>query len=406
MSLVEFKKKKKPKNRLVIGIAVCVILLIILGITRNIFGIGYRTTTAEPDILLDKIDGTGLVIKSENVYDSSSSGSIEFLKEEGSKVAVGEQIISVTTGNKELVEQLEILDKQIQDLGIDYYSDEENVNILEIIQEKINQENYNDIYEYLEGLDSGSENLIGENLESLLIKREELVSKIESSRKTTSSNQSGILSYEVDGYEEVLKPQDFESYKYDSLELDKVKENLEKKIGFNDEEGVNSLYKIIYDYVWFIAFQIDNDRILEFDEGQVYTIRTGENESLRGRIVAVNLDKSKGVIVIEFRDKLHEYYNKRIIDLSLIVKETRTYKIPSQAIVEKDGQVGVYINHIYGIVRFVPVNIVKEEEKITHISRGNNDAYITIEGEEVKTVTQFDEIFLNPSNIEEEQILR
>lgn len=407
MSIVKFKKNKNPRNKIVIGIASFALLLIILSITRTIFGMGYRTIRAEADVLVDRIDGTALVIKSEKVYDIKNSGSVEFLKEEGMKVAVGEDIIRVTNINEDLDQQLDIVEKQLSDLGIDYYSKEENLNLLEDIQEKINLGNYNDINEYLEDLDiSKDSNLVAENLESLLIRQEELKSQIDNSNRSSSSDVSGILSYEIDGYEDVLKAQDFENYRYDSLDFSKITEKLKENTKTDEAKATNTQYKIIDDYIWYIAQKIEDERILEFEEGQVYNIQISEEGPLRARIVVVNSEETKGVILLEIRDKLHEYYDRRIIDLSLIKNETNTYKLPSRSIVEKDGKAGVYINHIYGMVRFVPVNIVGEYDDITHVSRGNNDAYITIDGEEVRTITQFDEIFLYPSNIEEDQILR
>lgn len=408
MSLVEFKKKKNPKNKIVIAIAIILFFMIILTITRTMFGISNKTITANPSKVLDKIDATGLLIKSEKLYNSPTSGGLEPIQEEGKKIAVGKKVANIGTKNQDIVAQLESVEKQIDELGINYYSEEDNANLLEDIQEKISQGNYTDINAYLEdkATSNDKKNLVAENLEALLKKQKELNKLVDESSITIFSEHSGILSYELDGYEEILIARDLENYSYTALDFDKISKNIKKNEGIGDVGGGDPIFKIIDDYIWHLALKIEDERILDFEEGQTYDIKLGHEEWLRGKIVAINLDDSKGVIIIEFKDKLHEYYKNRIMEVSLIKSETSAYEVPSSSILEKDGQAGVYINSIYGIVKFIPVNIIKESEGVTYVERGNNEAYIDIEGKEVRTITQFNEIFLNPSNVEENQILK
>lgn len=408
MSLVEFKRKKNPKNKIIIGISAFVLLLIIFSLTRTIFGIGYRTTNANPSTIFDRTDVTGLVIKSEKVYNSTSTGKIEYIEEEGAKVPVGREIMNVTTTNEEISEQLNSIEKQIEELGINYYSEGDNPNLLEDIQKKINEGNFNDINDFLEEKDmiDDNDNLVSENLEALLVKRNELNELLDGANITSLSKDSGILSYKIDGYEEILKTQGFENYIYKALDFDEISKNINNTSNNDETTGGSPLFKIIDDYIWYIALKFEDEEVLEFEEGQVYNIQLSDSETLKGRIVAINLDGSKGVIVVEFKDKLHDFYNDRIIDVSIIKSETNSYEIPTRSIIEKDGQTGVYINHIYGIVKFVPVKTLYDYDDITYVERGNNEAYINIEGEEVRTITQFDEIFLNPSNLEENQIFK
>lgn len=408
MSLVEFKKKKDPKNKIIIGIGLVVGLLIIFSISRAIFGIGYRTSNAIPTTLYDKVSLTGLIIKSEKIYNSTASGSVEYIENEGEKVSVGKEIVNIVATNEDILAQLDEVEKQIEELGIDYYSNEEDSSLLDEIQKKISQGNYNDINEFLKDKDINNEsnNLISDNLETLLIKQKELKQLVDGSSIAIYSNDSGLVSYKIDGYEEILKPINFENYKYNALDFKEIET---KMVSSKDNEvisGGKPLFKIIDDYHWHIALKFEDERILEFEEGQSYNIQFNDDEIVRGRIIAINLEDSKGVIVFEFKDKLHEYFNERVMEASLIKSQTNSLQIPTSSIVDKDGQAGVYINHIYGIVRFVPVNILEEDGDITYLDRGDSEAYISIGDEKVRTITQFDEVFINPSNLEENQILK
>lgn len=410
MALVEFKRNKNPKNKIVMGITAFIVLIILVGLTRTIIGIGHKTITPNPTVLFDEIEGRALVIKSEKVYKSGGTGSIEHLASEGDKVPVGLEIVKISTSNEEIKSQLESVEKQLEELGIEHYSDEENSGLLEDIQKKISQGNYSDISSYLENLEASEENdnLISEKLEGLLKKQNELSGFLEELKIPTLSEDSGIVSYKIDGYEEILKPTDFEKYTYDTLDFDTIEEKLVSEESKETTTGGSPIFKILDDYTWYLALKIEDERILEFEEGQVFDFRLNDEGTTIGRLVAVNVNDSNGVLVIRFRDKLYEFYENRIMDISLIKSESNSFEIPSRSIVTKDGQAGVYINHIYGVVRFVPVLILYEDEEndITYVDRGNSKAYITIDGEEVRTVTQYDEVFLNPNNFKEDQILK
>lgn len=408
MTVVEFRKKKKPKNKIALGICALIILLFFFLIGKYISGLKYRTTTAEPFLFLERIEGTGLVIRSEKVYSSTSSGSIKYLVNEGEKVPVGHGIVSISSSRDEILAQIENLEKQIDDLNINHYSSEGNINILEDIQEKVVHGDYNGIYEYLDERISNEEDktLIAENLESLLKKQDELEQVLEASSIINYSANAGIISYEIDGLEDILKPKGFENYTYEYLDSENI--NMEEK-EFNPTKkvvGGSPIFKIIDDFVWHLAIKVDDGRILEFEEGQVYRVELTDKHSLKGKIVKINRDNAKGVIVIEFKDGLHEFYNERFMKVSIIKSQTNTYKLPTDCIIQKDGQDGVFINHIYGLVKFVPVNIIHEEDDIAYVGQGNNNGNITLNGEEVKTINKFDEIFLYPSNLEEYQIIR
>lgn len=410
MALVEFKRKKNPKNKIVIGITALIVLIIVVGLTRTIIGIGHRTVTPKPTVLYDEIEGRGLLIKSEKLYKSRATGNIDYVANEGDKVAVGHEIVNISTSNEEIKSQLESVEKQLEELGIEHYSHESDSGLLEDIQKKISQGNYSEVSSYLEDLEASDENgnLISEKLEELLKKQNELSSHLEDLKLATLSEDSGIVSYNIDGYEEILRPADFEKYTYDTLDFKTIEENLADKSSNESTTGGNPIFKIIDDYTWYIALKIEDERILEFEEGQVFDIKLDDEVTALGRITAINENKSNGVMVIRFRDKLFEFYDNRLMDISLVKSKSNSFEIPSRSIIIKDGQAGVYINHIYGVVRFVPVLILYEDEEndITYVDRGNSKAYITIDGEEVRTVTQYDEVFLNPNNFKEDQILK
>ncbi len=96
-------------------------------------------------------------------------------------------------------------------------------------------------------------------------------------------------------------------------------------------------------------------------------------------------------------------YDERFVNFDIIKYKHNGYKIPTKAIVEKDGIKGVYIKEISGIVKFKPVEIIKEEDKFVYVSSGENNTIVIKGGQDkpVKTITVFDEILLNTKGVKE-----
>ena len=112
-------------------------------------------------------------------------------------------------------------------------------------------------------------------------------------------------------------------------------------------------------------------------------------------------------MIIKFSDKLHDYYNNRFPEVEIIKDKIDGLKIPTKAIIDKDSIKGVYIKDKSGIVKFRPIKIIGEEGNDTYVDSGNSNGNITLESVEkaVQTITLFDEIFINTTNIKEGQII-
>ena len=94
--------------------------------------------------------------------------------------------------------------------------------------------------------------------------------------------------------------------------------------------------------------------------------------------------------------------------MNIIKSKNYVYVVPSQAIAILENREGVYIKELNGIVRFRPIKILYQNELETFVDIGDNKGYIEVEDnvDLVKTITLFDEVILNPQNIEDGQILK
>ncbi len=422
MTYEERKKRRLIKKRLR-GIIVIVFLVYL--IIRSIpiaLAKNAKTILPEQDILIKSIETQGILIKSEKVYTTVGGIDGNAQKLEGKRVPVGYKVANVSllrdvSGLKEELKEIEdtinILSKSDKELEL-FEKDKMKVqesqeNLVKTLQEKINNSDYSSIREIKEGLEQSSDKiadlspsttLIGQSLDSLNKRKEDILEEINSNTVMYTTSTAGILSFKVDGYENLYIPKDFENYTYENLDIPKELKRKEE----NDFTG----FKIIDNFQWYMGLKIDDIKNLkEYEVGDFLHIRIKDDDrELTGRIVAINKSGNKMVVILRFNAYLEDYFDLRFPSVDIILSEKKGFKIPTKSILDKEGQKGVYIKEFNGIVKFRPISIIDSNKDYTFVNIGKN-GYIDIKGYEkpVQTINLYDEIFLNPSIIEEGQIL-
>jgi len=421
----EKKQKGKKGRRLFRGIII--FLICILSIFRSVPSIlanNAKTILPEKGTLIDTISSQGYFIKKETVIKSKNAGQLEKLSIEGERLAAGKEIaiIKSSNDNSHLIQELELVENYIEALKktqneTKFILEEKTkiedlkIDLISEIQSSVSQENFQEIYLLKEQLAlyqektedmAFSNTLAGQSLEKLENKRDEIISILENNNIKYYSPHGGIVSYNIDGYEEIFLPKDFENYTYDNLALKKASQKQEKTKVLLD----TPICKVIDNFEWYLAMKIEDINEIEgFEIGSTINVILGiDKHEIKGRITAINETKDKAVIVARFNTMLHEFYDLRISDVKIIKSKKEGYKIPTKAIVEKDTVKGVYIKDKSGIVKFRPVNIIGEDSNYTYVDIGDN-GYIKIQDDPVRTITLFDEVFVNTKNIKEGQIL-
>ena len=245
------KNRTSKKRNLFLGIFLAVAVFLLLRYIQTVFGFTNKTVMPERSVLYKKSNAEGFVIKDEVVYKAEGSGQVNKKIPEGERVPVGTeiaQINSVKDTSQLMTELKEIEDKITVLLNTEVAAingedssdgDADYDSFLEDIQSNINNEKYNSINEnkdLLQKKDSTSDKtLIEQSLESLLEKKEFIKKQINGGDLRFYAKRAGIVSYEIDGYENVLKPVEFENYTYEKLNIktaDNVKsDNLDVTVG-------------------------------------------------------------------------------------------------------------------------------------------------------------------------------
>ncbi len=393
-------------------------LYIIFRSIWNVFGINAKTVLPEQHLVVESIEARAVLIKDETVYYTDVPIEETEKKNEGEKIPVGYQIANInlledsTTRNLELerIEQAIMLKTQTPE-ELEYIRanntkiKKEQYAIAESIQDNI--EKFARVKELKKGLKANNHKIVDldsknefmeYDLETLNKLKSEKENEIKMNSVVYKSDQSGIISYELDGYEEEFKLENFKNYKFEDFQED---ENIEAKDG----------YKVIDNFYWYLSVLIDEpEEVADYKVDDLMTVIIGEQkDSLTGKIVEINNYSGKKAILIRFNSHLEDNYMDRFVDLEIIKSRSDGFRIPNKCITEKDGQQGVYIKEFNGIVRYRPVIVMSSDSDYSYIVKGNAgyETYIVLkEGDDpLKTVTMYDEILLNPKRVSEGEII-
>ncbi|NLC03714.1 MAG: hypothetical protein GX787_05460 [Tissierellia bacterium] len=430
MSYNKRKRKRLIKSSFRIAIISFIFIYLIFRSVPIFLANTAKTILPVEELVVNKISSEGVIIKNEIVYKAEGTGELDSKIKEGERVPAGIEIanINLLEDTSQLkLELIEIensilyLSKADTDSEVIQAENTEILNkqnkLIETLQIAINLGNYGQVIASkaeLELYNTNPRDIViankyaDQSLESLQQERDELLEKINSNNIRYYTTNSGIVSYNIDGFESLYLPQDFENYTYDKINIENInKDTIDEN---NVKEG-SAVFKMIDNFQWYIAIKIEDIKdIVDYEINQnIWVQLENDEKEISGRIIAINLTDNKAVIVIRFNDYLHEFYNLRFLNVHIIQSKTNALKIPSKVVIEKDGQKGVYIKEINGIVKFRPIIVLSEDEdnEFTYIQRGDDKGYIQLPGLEntSKTVLLYDEIFISTNNIKEGQIL-
>ena len=406
------KNRKRRQAFRIIIIIIFIFLYLILIAVPSLLATNAKTILPEKGLLIEKLSVDGVMIKHETLVKATNNGEIDISSVEGKRLAAGTEIANINSQNDtsslkqellQIEQSISALKKSTTDTSL-VINEKEKIedlreSLLNKLQNMIISGKYDEIYLLKEELAlyedkaqdiSLSNTLVGQSLENLESKRDSIKDVINENHVKYYTSHGGIISYDIDGFEEVLLPKEFENYTFDKLELNN---ELEKNSNKSNISVGEPFCKIIDNFQWYIALKIKD--IKEIEDVEVnkslrITIK-GYDQELIGKIIAINTKGNKAVIVIELNTMLHDYYNLRFLDVEIIKLKKEGYKIPNKAIVEKDSLQGVYIKNKSGIVKFNPINIFGQDSNYTYV--------------DINDISLFDEIFINPNSIKEGQIL-
>ncbi len=406
------KRKIKPKKVVLLVLFAILALAILIAIGIAIIGLIQNPTNTfivENGTLSSEENAVGYVLRDETVVQGQNyKNGMEKLKTEGEKVAKGEPIFRYyTSGEEELKKKIAELDSKLQEalsnqkdlLPNDTKSLEREIDAK--LDELYQVNDIQKIREYKKDINSyitkrakmvGELSPSGSYIRSLIDKRNEYATELNSGSEYISAPQSGIVSYRIDGLEEVLsaKTQDFSYLSIETLE------NLNLKTGqiiaTSEEAG-----KIINNFKCYIAIPLSSENAKEATVGDNVMLRLASSKEVEATIEYIAKEGKSQLIVFSVEEQVEELINYRKISVDVVWWSYSGLKIPNSAIVYENDLAYVVRNRL-GYLDKLLVKIKKQNEKYALVTSYEPQELkeLGISYSSTKKISLYDEILIHP----------
>ena len=370
------------------------------------------TVYVEMGQIQEEETAVGYIIRDETVLkgDNYKNG-IEQIKTEGEKVAKGEAIFRYYSNNEEnLVEKIKELDVKIDEaMSKTENSPSSDTKVLEEridtkIEELYDESDLKKIQENKQDISSsmtrkakitGENSPAGSYLKKLIDERSKYENELNDGAEYLTADRSGVVSYRVDGYEDVLTPDDFSKYTKEFLE------NLNLKTGqiipTSSESG-----KIIDNYSCYIVSVLDSENAKNAEVGDELKLRLPSGTEVEAEIVYKTIEDNESILTFKITEKVEELISYRKMSFSVIWWSDRGMKIPNSAIQyeEKNGnQVPYVIRTRVGYEDKILVKILNSNGKYSVVTNYTSEdleelGYTSTEIRNSLNISIYDEILI------------
>lgn len=374
------RKKRRPKYGRII-ISLLVFGLFIYSVVRlgiDLFYEEQSTYLVTVGNLNIENQYSALVLRNEMVVDTNLTGKITYFVNEGDTVDKNTQVAEIFNDGTEVIEtastERELNRKKIE---FDYNLLEYDITTLknDILFKMASNEYWEvptlkrDLILKLERLDklqeenkflsnrttSYSEKTIGEGI------------LLEGQKQAIYSPASGVITYKTDGYEDFLTIDNLYNINYDEISAFAYDES---SLVRNVVKPKDKLFKIVDHSNYFISVIVSNDEIDTYKNIQSISVVI-EGKTLKGDVYDVFTNQKDAVAVIHLRDRFDSFFNKRMVQCSVIRENYRGLKIHMDSIVNQEGVIGVYVVDPERKLTFIPIKIL-----------GYDDAYAIVYNEQ------------------------
>ncbi|WP_312811240.1 HlyD family efflux transporter periplasmic adaptor subunit [Sedimentibacter sp.] len=397
-------------------IAVCIVIYIFQSLHGSV-----ETIVAEKGDLENIIKAEGIIVKDERIYNATLDGSVTYYYEEGSKVKQGQLIANLNTDSNSVQ-----INKQIAEIEAAINSKKKNSESAasteslalyeDNIQASILKSELDNMYDIVGQVDNNGALSVNQDIydsydiNQLENMKKDLEKSISTNKVPYYSAKAGIITYKIDGLEEVYNIDDV----YNLTASSTLKKEYTTSDKFNKEtvSANEGILKIIRNFDYYIAATVDNEKAKLFTEDKYIKTRIhsdGHYHEVWGFIKKINYGSEQSVLILYFDDYFYKIYDKRYVDLELITDIYEGIKINTKSLTEKDGMTGVYVQDASNIIKFFPVEIIGMDENFTIVALGeyvekDERRLIKINEKNYFTVKIFDKVILEPEMVYEGQI--
>lgn len=410
------EKRKISKSKVIAATVIFAIILIyVIYYTVKLVQNPTNTFIVTNGKISQEENDIGYIVREETVIKGQNyKNGMAKIKNEGEKVAKGDSVFRYySSGEENLKSKIAELDVEIQELMQNekgnYPSD------AKLLESQIEKEldsicqvnNAQKIQEYKKSINtyitrkaklSSPSNT---KLKELLNQREEYENKLNSDSENVNATESGIVSYRVDGLENVLTVDDFS--KLNNSFLQELNLKTGQTVASSEEMG-----KIINNYECYIVFNSNTNEAKNSKVGDTLKIRLQNSDAVKATIENI-IDEGNGskTIAIKITNDVEKLISYRKISFDIIWWDAEGFRIPNEAIKEKDGLAYVVRNR-NGYYNKMLVKILKQNDEFCIVRQYKTEellglGFTNAQIYDMRNIALYDEIVLNPTD---EQILQ
>ena len=357
----------------------------------------------------------GYIIRDETVVKGENyKNGMEKIVDEGSKVAKGESIFRYySQGEDSLKKKIEELDIQIEEAMknsendlfssdikmLDNQIDNELIKINQVTSIQEIQEIKRTLNNYItkKAKIAGEYSPKGSHLNNLINERNQYERELTDGSEYILSSCSGVVSYRIDGMEEVLTIGDMSKYNEEFLNGLNLKTG--QIISSSNEQG-----KVINNFICYIAFTSKTKEAIDSKVGDVVKIVLPSGKCIKASIDnKIDEDDNKVTIILKFTEGIEELSMHRKNTFEIIWWNEEGYKVPNSSLIYENDL--CYVNRIrMNKITKVLVKVKKQGEYYSIISNYSVSELNEMNlDEEISTsILLYDEIILKPNEEENE----
>ena len=203
--------------------------------------------------------------------------------------------------------------------------------------------------------------------------------------------KTGVYSGFIDGYEKLLSPKNMT--KVSASDLAKISEKDLVETPTRKITKGEPMFKVASNAKWYILFMLPNKEAEKYDGESDFKVIIGEDEEDQDLIYSYlykKVKKGNKTLVILQTNRYYENYTKLRTCKAKIIRDTASgIFITKSSVREKDGKKGVMVKNTLGEFEFKPIKIITTKEDMYVVEKSY---YYDDKGEYVETVSTYDQV--------------
>lgn len=362
------RKAKIDKKYLVISSLLVILLFLFCFLKKSAYIVASET--------INRVYATeAVIVKNETLVNSPADGDLKLLVEAGERVRVNAPLFTLITDmeQKKIYEdELLEVDKKLNAI-LNETDQNFNIGIIDKsiedtkqkLTEAVSQKKYDktdSIKRELSHLTKEKQRILKlreDNIKLLEDSKQSIQKKINSVESDIYSPVSGIVSFNIDGYEQLLTPNEID--KITVAQIENIKEVEKKDISTAKAKGGKPVLKIVDNSCWYFVVDLKDN---ELKIGRNYYINLSDIKvELKAKLLNVYKQSgSSNIGVFLAKNDLPEIVDNRKIKVEILTEKHTGTVVPLSGIFVVDDTKGVYLKNTRKKV-FKPIEVIIDDGK-------------------------------------------